>query len=58
MKEISKTELENLYNNNTNNVCCKTLGITPPTLFKYLKENGIKIKGTRKKKLMITKEEK
>ena len=56
--ELSNTELENLYRSNTNNVVCKLLGVTHPTLLKYLKENGIEIKGTRKKKLLITKEEK
>lgn len=45
MKTITKDELENLYLNNLNDVVCKKLGITQPTLRVLLRKNNIPLKG-------------
>lgn len=46
--EIKKSELEKLYKNNSNKEVCKILGITAPTLSKYLDIAGIKKKSAPK----------
>lgn len=43
---ISKQELEKLYNENPNKVVCEQLKITNSTLTKYLRQYGIKLKGS------------
>lgn len=43
---ISKQELEKLYNENPNKVVCEHLKITNSTLTKYLRQYGIKLKGS------------
>ncbi len=56
---ITKKELEIMYNSNTNDYCCKQLGVTKVTLVKYLTQCGIKLKGKsggKKKKLNIIQE--
>ena len=45
MLKISKKELEELYNNNTNDYVCEKLNITKVTLLKYVKLAGIEPKG-------------
>ena len=60
MKKITKKELSDLYFSNTNEQTCKILGISNPTLSKYLKTSGIKRKGVgwrgkkRRNKILIT----
>ena len=44
--EITKEELAKMYNDMTNKDLCKKLGISKTTLIRYLKENGIKLKGS------------
>jgi len=43
--KYSKTEIKNIYMNNTNYKASKILGISPATLNTYLGEHGIKKKG-------------
>jgi Mn-dependent DtxR family transcriptional regulator len=43
--EITRTELKRLYNTMRTNDLAKKLNISKPTLIKYLKEAGIKLKG-------------
>ena len=43
---ILKKELEKLYNENLNKVVCEQLKITNSTLTKYLRQYGIKLKGS------------
>lgn len=43
--KITKAELKELYENNSNEYVCQKLGITVPTLLKYLKDAGIELKG-------------
>lgn len=43
--EITVAELKELYENNSNDFVCKKLGISLPTLLRYLKEAGIPLKG-------------
>lgn len=45
MKTMTKAELERLYNNNTNDECCRVLGVTKQTLISYLRAAGIELKG-------------
>ncbi len=45
MVDISKERLEKLYRENTNKKVCQILGITVPTLLKYLDACGIERKG-------------
>ena len=45
MRKISKTELEKIYLENSNDEACKILGISKPTLVSYIKKAGIKTKG-------------
>ena len=42
---ITKEELRKMYNSMTNAELCSDLGITVPTLLKYLSEAGIPLKG-------------
>jgi predicted site-specific integrase-resolvase len=53
--QITDEELRNTYYNNSNKECCKQLGVSLPTLLKYLEKAGIPQKGTTKKKLIIIK---
>lgn len=46
MKQISKEELSAIYNGNTNKEACKILGVSEPTLNRYLKKAGIQTKGS------------
>ena len=46
MKKISKAELQEIYNNNTNKDACKILGVSEPTLSRYLEMAGIPKKGS------------
>lgn len=55
MKEITKEELEELYNSRPNKEVCEILGVTNPTLMNYLKHFGIKPKGMGNKKGRIKK---
>ena len=48
--EISKQELEKLYNEMTNDELCEKLGISEPTLLRYLENNNILLKGRGQKK--------
>ena len=43
--EITKSALEELYRANTNRTVCEQLGISELTLIRYLKDNGIALKG-------------
>jgi hypothetical protein len=43
---ITKYELEKIYRDNQNEVACQILGVSMPTMLKYLKENGIELKGS------------
>ncbi len=43
---IDKNELEDLYRNNTNVICCHKLQITQTTLLKWLDKYGIQKKGS------------
>lgn len=45
MIKISKTELEKIYFEKSNDEVCKILGISKPTLVTYIKKAGIKPKG-------------
>ena len=62
MKKITKAELEKIYRANTNQDACKILGISNPTLIKYIKESGIAPKGSgygneiRRNKIEVTDE--
>lgn len=42
---ITKKELKELYDNNSNSIVCEKLGITTPTLMRYLKASKISLKG-------------
>ena len=42
---ITKEELEELYNSNTNDEVCRILSISKVTLSKYIKKAGIPMKG-------------
>jgi len=44
MENISREELEELYNNNTNEYVCNKLGISHVTLIKFIQDSGIKKK--------------
>lgn len=52
-KEISKEDLEKLYNEKPNAEICRILGITNPTLVRYLLKAGIPLKGKGPKKSKI-----
>ena len=43
--KITKEELEKKYYSMTNEALAKELGVTKPTLAKYIKNAGIKLKG-------------
>ncbi len=45
MKQITKSELESLYRNNTNEKACEVLGVSKATFLSYLKKADIKLKG-------------
>lgn len=45
MLKITKEELEKLYLTRKNSDICRILGISLPTLLKYIKNSGIKPKG-------------
>ena len=49
MLKITKKELEKKYHESTIQNLSIELGISVPTLMKYLKEAGIPLKGKRKK---------
>jgi hypothetical protein len=53
MKQITKTELENMYRHNSNQEVCQMLGVSLPTLLSYLKEFGIVLKGKGNSKTKI-----
>lgn len=56
MKKITKDQLEKLYRNNPNKVCCKILGVAETTLLTLLAEAGIEKKGKgncKRKKIKI-----
>jgi hypothetical protein len=56
MKKITKEQLEKLYRNNPNKVCCKILGVAETTLLTLLAEAGIEKKGKgncKRKKIKI-----
>jgi len=42
---ITKEELEKIYKENSNDEASKILGISIPTMLKYLENNGIPLKG-------------
>jgi predicted nucleic acid-binding Zn ribbon protein len=54
---ITKKELEKMYKENLSKDVCTMLGITSATLRKYLKEAGIRLKGSgnnpKKRKITI-----
>ena len=52
---ITKKKLEELYYSKTQKEVCAELGISQPTLTKYLKEAGIPLKGrgSRPNKIQI-----
>lgn len=56
--ELTKEELEKMYNSMTNEELCKKLDISKPTLSKYISDLGIepKGKGTKKKLKIIDKD--
>lgn len=43
--EITKQKLKEIYDNNSNQKAAKILKISIPTLLKYIKKSGIKMKG-------------
>ena len=43
--DITKEELKELYENNSNKFVCEKLGITNPTLINLLEKAGIPLKG-------------
>ena len=43
---ITKIELQELYENNSNAYVCEKLGISVPTLLRYLRDAGIPLKGS------------
>lgn len=45
MKTFSKSELEKIYKENSNDDAAKILGVSVPTMLKLLKESGIEQKG-------------
>lgn len=55
MKKITKERLENMYKTLPNKEVCEKLGISPPTLIRILKANGIELKGAagRVKKIRV-----
>lgn len=53
MKILSKKDLAKKYRSMSNRELCKELDITNPTLVKYLKLNGIPLKGKGKRKIMV-----
>lgn len=52
-KQITKEELEKLYNTKTIKEICDFFCITSPTLYAYLKKSDIKLKGAGRKKLEV-----
>ncbi len=42
---LTKNELEKIYRENSNDDAAKIIGVSVPTMLKYLKDNGIKLKG-------------
>jgi len=53
--EISKQELQDLYNSMTNEELCKKLDVSKTTLIKYLTDLEIPMKGKGYKKKLIIK---
>ena len=56
IKKITKQKLQELYKNNTNEQCCKILGVAHTTFITLLDEAGIKRKGKgncKRKKIKI-----
>ena len=45
MRKITRKKLEEIYRENNNSQAAKLLGISVPTMLKYLKENDIPLKG-------------
>lgn len=62
MLKITKEELEKLYLTRKNSDICRILGISLPTLLKYIKNSGIKPKGKgnrdnfRNRKILVVEE--
>lgn len=56
--KIKRIDLEKIYRKNTNKEACRILGICNRTLITYLRQCGIKLKGSgnavKKDKLTIT----
>ncbi len=55
-KPMTAQELERIYRENDIEAACKKLGISSPSLYAYLKEMGIPLKGRggkKRKKLWI-----
>ena len=53
--QITKQELQNLYDNNLSKDVCAKLNISEPTLRKTLKDAGIKLKGKGKRRIRKSK---
>lgn len=53
MTQITKEELEAKYRTMSNKDLCDELGISPPTLFRLLKEAEIKLKRETPKVVII-----
>ena len=51
--EITKKKLEKMYYSMTNEEVCKELGVSQPTLRSYLKEAGIPLKGSGRRKTAL-----
>ena len=45
LKTFTRTELESLYRDNSNEVAAKEMGVSIPTMLKILKDNNIEAKG-------------
>jgi len=53
--ELTKKELQDLYNSMTNEELCKKLDVSKPTLIKYLTDLEIPMKGKGYKKKLVIK---
>ncbi len=53
MTQITKEELENKYRAMSNKELCDELEISPPTLFRLLKDAGIKLKRDTPKVVIV-----
>ncbi len=47
---IKREDFEILYRNHTNDYVCEYMNISMPTLIRYLKNNGIRLKGKGNRK--------